>query len=89
MRGFGRPQWFIDKEEDFHQWSKKTVAFFAGVIKESMILLEWSAEQVTDITLEHVELELTPTATNVERGVPNLEFVLRQMHAALVALTSF
>ena len=37
--------------------------------------------------MEHVVLEFSPTATNVVRGVPNLAFVLLQMHTVLVALT--
>ena len=48
------------------------------------MMLEWSAE----ITQERIELEVTPTATNVEHGVPNLEFVLQQMCTALMSLTS-
>ena len=40
--------------------------FFAGVINESEIMLEWAAEQQTD--------------TNEDRGVQNLEFVLQQIH---------
>ena len=68
---------------------KKTEAFFAGAIKESEIMLVWSAEHVTETTVEHVELELTPTTTNVERCVPNVEFVLQQMHAAVMALTIY
>ena len=33
VNGLGRPREFSGKEEDFQQWSKKTDAFFAGVIK--------------------------------------------------------
>ena len=76
--GFGRPKEFSGKEEDFQQWSKKTEASFAGVIKESEMMLEWAAEQTTEIA-----------ATNQERGVQNLEFVPKQMHTALVALTNY
>ena len=36
VKGLGRPKEFSGKEEDFQQWSKKTGAFFAGVIKESV-----------------------------------------------------
>ena len=32
MKGLGRPKEFTGREEDFLQWSKKTEAFFAGVI---------------------------------------------------------
>ena len=84
----GRLKEFFGKEEDFQQWSKKTEAFFAGVIKESEMMLEWSAEQTTEISTEFIDREFLPTATNQERGVQNLEFVLQQMHMTLVALTS-
>ena len=33
VKGFGRPKEFTGREEDFQQCSKKTEAFFAGVIK--------------------------------------------------------
>ena len=74
VKGLGRPTELIGKEEDFQQWSKKTEAFFAGDIKESGILLERSAEQVTEITWKHVELEFPTNTKNVERGVLDLEF---------------
>ena len=32
VEGFGRPPEFSGREEDFQQWSKKTEAFFVGVI---------------------------------------------------------
>ena len=35
VRGLARQKEFTGREEDFQQWSKKTEAFFAGVIKES------------------------------------------------------
>ena len=41
---------FSAKEEDFQWWSKKTEAFSAGVIQESEMMLESSAEQATEIT---------------------------------------
>ena len=85
VNGLGRPKEFSGKEEDFQQWSKKTEAFFAGVIKESEMMLEWAAEQTTEIV---INCEFLPTETNQERGVQNLEFVLQHMHTALVALTS-
>ena len=50
MRGLGRPKENTGMEEDFQQWLKKTEAFSAGVINESETMLEWSAEQVTEIT---------------------------------------
>ena len=52
-------------------------------------MLQWSAEHVTEITTELIELELLPTSVNVERGVHNLDFVLQQLHTALMALTSY
>ena len=75
VRGLGRPKEFSGKEEDFQQWSKKTEAFFAGVIKESEMMSEWAAEQTTEITTTAIDLEFLPTDTNVDRGVQNLEFV--------------
>ena len=88
MKGLGRPKEFAGREEDFQQWSKKTEAFFAGVIKESEMMLEWAAEHATEITTTAIDVEFLPTDTNEDRGVQNLEFVLRQMHTALMALTS-
>ena len=49
MRGLGRPKELTGREEDFQLWSKKTEAFFGGVIKESEMMLEWAAEQPTEI----------------------------------------
>ena len=86
---FGASEEFTGREEDFQQWSKKTEAFFAGVIKESEMLLEWAAEQATEITTTAVDLEFLPTDTNEDRGVQNLEFVVQQMHTALMALASY
>ena len=88
VKGLGRPKEFTGREEDFQQWSKKTEAFFAGVIKESGMMLEWAAEQTTEIATELINCEFLLTETNQERGVQNLEFVLQQMHTALMALTS-
>ena len=89
VNGFGSPKEFSGKEEDFQQWSKKTEAFFAGVIKESEMMLEWAAEQTIEITTTAVDLEFLPTDANVDRGVQNPEFVLQQMHTALMALMSY
>ena len=89
VNGLRRPKEFSGKEDDFQQWSKKTEAFFAGLIKESEVILEWAAEQTTEITTELINREFLPTATNQERGVQNLEFALQQMHTALMALTEF
>ena len=65
VKSLGRPTEFSGKEKDFQQWSKKTGAFFAGVIKKSE---EWAAEQATEITTELIDREFLPTATNQERG---------------------
>ena len=51
-------------------------------------MLEWAAEQLTEITTTAIDLEFLPTDANEDRGVQNLEFVLQQMHIALVALTN-
>ena len=62
VKGLGRPKEFFVKEEDCQQWSKKTEAFFAGVIKESEMLLEWADEQVTEITTDTRSIvEFLPT----------------------------
>ena len=50
--------------------------------------LEWSAEQVTEISTEFIDREFLPIMTNQERGVKNLEFILQQMHTMLTDLTS-
>ena len=89
VKGLGRPMEFSGKEEDFPLWPKKTEAFFAGVIKESEMMLEWAAEQATETTTTGIDLEFLPTDADVERGVQNLEFVLQQMHTALMDLTSY
>ena len=67
VKGFGRPKEFSGREEDFQQWSKKTEAFFAGVIKESEMMLEWAAEQTIEITTTAVDLEFQPSEANEDR----------------------
>ena len=52
------------------------------------MMLECAAEQATEITTTAIDLEFLPTDTSVDRGVRNLEFVLQQMHTALMAFTS-
>ena len=52
-------------------------------------MLEWAAEQPTEITTTALDLEFLPTDANEDRGVQNLGFVLQQMHTALMALTSY
>ena len=88
VKGLGRPKEFTGREKDFQQWSKKTEeAFFAGVIKESEMMLEWAAEQPTEITTTAIDLEFLPTDTNEDRGLQNLMLVLQQVHTALMAFT--
>ena len=70
-RCLGRPKEFTGREEDFQQWSKKTEAFFAGVIMESEMMLEWAAEQPKEIRMTAIALEFLPTDTNKDRGVQN------------------
>ena len=65
----GHPKEFIGREEDVQQWSNKTEAFFAGVIKESDMMLEWAAEQPTKITTTAIDLEFLPTDANEGTGV--------------------
>ena len=58
VKGLGCPKEFSDRDEDFEQWSKKTEAFFVGVIKESEMMLVWSAEQAAEITTELIDLDI-------------------------------
>ena len=69
VKGLGRPKEFTGREVDFQQWSKKTEAFFAGVIMESEMMLEWAAEQPKGITMTAIDLEFFPTDANKDRGV--------------------
>ena len=68
---------------------RKETPSVIDVIKESEMMLEWAAEQTIDITMTSINLEFLPSDTNLDRGVQNLEFVLQQMHTALMALTSY
>ena len=63
MKGVDRTKEFTGKEEHVQQWSKKTDSFFAGVTKESQMMLDWSAEQATEITTTDIDLEFLPTDT--------------------------
>ena len=82
VKGLGRPKEFSGREEDFQEWTKKTEAFFASVIKESEMMLESAAEQATEMTMTAIDLEFLPTGTNVDRGVQNLEFVAADAFSA-------
>ena len=50
-------------------------------------MLEWAAEPTIEIITTAVDLDFLPSETNVDRWLQNLEFVLQQMHSALMALT--
>ena len=67
VEGLGRPKEVSGKEEDFQQWSKETEAFFAGVIKESEMMLGLAGEQATEITTTAIDLEFLLTDANVDR----------------------
>ena len=82
VKGLGRPKEFFGREEDFQQWSKKTEAFFAGVIKESEMMLAWAAEQTVETTTTAIDLESLPSETNVDRRVQNLEFASHGAHGS-------
>ena len=64
VKGLGRPEEFSGREEDVQQWSKTTEAFFAGVIKESEMMLARTAEEPTEIPTTAIDLEFFPTNTN-------------------------
>ena len=63
VKGLGRPKAFTGRGEDLQQWSKMTEAFFAGVIRESDMMLEWAAQQATEITTTAIDLEFLPMDT--------------------------
>ena len=69
VKGLGRPKEFTGRKKDFQQWSKKMEAFFAGLIKESEMMLEWAAQHPTEITTRAIDPEFLPTDTNEESGV--------------------
>ena len=80
VKGLGRPKEVTSKEKDFQQWYNKTEAFSAGVIQESEMMLEWTAEAGHGNHEQLTDLEFLPIATNVDRGARNLQFVLQQIH---------
>ena len=84
VKGLGRPKEFSGRQEDFQQWSKEAEAFFAGVILESEMGLEWAAEQTTKNHDSAHQSRIPPDCDE-----QNLEFILQQMHTALMALTSY
>ena len=51
---------------------EETKSFFAGVITQSKLMLERSAEQVCVLAVKE---EFRPAAAKVDRRVPNLEAV--------------
>ena len=53
VKGLGRPKEVSGKEVDFQQWSKKMEAFFAGVIKESEMMLEWQLNRQRKSRRQH------------------------------------
>ena len=79
VKGLGRPKEFTGREEDFQQGSKKTEAFFAGVIKESEMIFEWSAEQTAEITTTAIDLEFLPTESNEDTQNSWLSRVMKRM----------
>ena len=78
---------FSGRGEDFQQWARTTETFFAGVIKESEMMLEWASDKTMEITKTAIDLELLPTDSNDCRDVRNLEFILQHMHETLMTLT--
>ena len=82
MKGLGCPKEFSDRDEDFQQWSKKTEAFFVGVIKQSEMMLVWSAEQAAEITTELIDLEFLPTSTRGTRSAQSGVRAAADAHSA-------
>ena len=71
------------------EFTGKEGFFNSGRRIRKHLLVWWSAEQTTEITTTAIDREFLPIATDQERGVQNQEFVLQQMHTALMALTSY
>ena len=46
------------------------------------MMLEWPAEQTTEISTEFIDREFLPIRTNQERGVHNLECAEAGAHSA-------
>ena len=59
----------------------------AARVQIAAAALEWSAEQMTEISTEFIDRELLPIKTNQERGAQDLEFILQQMHTVLTDIT--
>ena len=79
----GSPKEFSGKEEDFQQWARKAEAFFAEVIKESEMMVEWASDQPMEITTTAIDLEFLPTDSN-----EGLELFLQHIHETLMTRTS-
>ena len=58
-------------------------------MQESEMILEWTAEQVTEITTTAFEFGFLSSETNVKRWVQNREIVLRKMHTTHMDPTSY
>ena len=65
----GRTKEFSGTEEDFQHWSEDIKAFFAGMIKESEMMLDWAADQTMEISTTAIDLDFLPTDANEDRGV--------------------
>ena len=78
-KDLGCPKEFSGREEDFQQRSKEAKALFAGVTKESEMMLEWAAEQTTEISKEFIDLEFLPIMT---------KYILKPIHMMLSDFTS-
>ena len=63
VKGLGRPKEFTGREEDFQQCRRRRRHSSLDVIKESEMMLEWAAEQPTEITRTAIDLEFLPTDT--------------------------
>ena len=60
----------------------------AARVQIAAAALEWSAEQMTEISTEFIDREFLPIRTNQERGAQHLEFTLQQMHTVLTDITT-
>ena len=69
VKGLGRPKEFTGREEDFHTVVEEDGGILRWCDQGSEMMLEWAAEQPTEIMTTAIDLEFLPTDTNEDRGV--------------------
>ena len=80
-------RWRLRWSKLSHNFNKSYLHSKLKLLRESRLALEWSAEQMTEISTEVIDREFLPIRTNQERGAQGLEFILQQMHNVLTDIT--